>query len=107
MSFLVILVGIGLVYFWYQQEKKKILFRVKIIDQLNGRVNYVTHVDGIQESFTYNSDPAGANLYNSIESANYVVRLFGGRGNARFVVERRVFSLFGARWVEVVMDQIG
>lgn len=101
MTLLVIIAVIAGGYLYYQNELKKEIYRIKVIDLLNGKENYITDVDGIQEKYSYSPNPGVANLYHSFDSAKRITTLFGGEELSSMIIEKRVFSFLGNKWLKV------
>lgn len=100
-TFLMILIVVGLVYFYYESESKKVMYRIKLLDRLNGSVRYISDVDGIKVTYFYNTNPAAANIYTSFDHAKGIVDKFAGENYADWVIEKRRFSLLGSTWLEI------
>lgn len=103
-TLLMLVIVAGIVYFYYESESKKVMYRIKLLDRLNGSVRYITDVDGIKEAYFYNSNPGVANIYTSFEHAKHIVDTFAGENQADWVIEKRQFSLLGSTWLEIRSD---
>lgn len=55
MGMLILIVLLILAFFLFSKQKKG--YRLKVYDQLNGQYSWITHVDGINQTFTFSSNP--------------------------------------------------
>lgn len=84
MGILILIVLLVLAGFLFSKQKKG--YRLKIYDQLNGQYKWVTHVDGINETLSYSSNPEVAIVYQEQSEAERIAKLFISE-HVTFIIE--------------------
>lgn len=90
MQIILIILLLDGIYFFFSKQKKS--YRLKVYDQLNGQFKWVTHVDGINGTFTYSSNPDVAILYQEQTEAERIAKLFVDE-HTTFIIKKGMASV--------------
>lgn len=84
-------------------QKNQEIYRIKVIDNLNGRHFYVSYVDGIKEEFKYSYEPKLAIQYYNLRDVQHIVGIFES-DNTTFIIQKQTYSFFGTGWVDFIRN---
>ncbi|WP_049538680.1 hypothetical protein [Streptococcus pseudopneumoniae] len=100
----IILILIGALIIGYNyllMQKNQEIYRIKVIDNLNGRHFYVSYVDGIKEEFKYSNDSKLAIQYYNLRDAQHIIGIFES-DNTTFIIQKQTYSYLGTEWVDFI-----
>lgn len=106
MLIVIVIIGgfLGINYFTMKENKE--VYRLKVVDRLNGSRRYLSFVDGINDTFSLSEHVNSAILYNNLREALYIKNRFEHE-NAQFIIEKQVYSIWGSSWAEYITTEIG
>lgn len=99
--FIIVLVALLIGYNYLLMQKNQEVYRIKVIDNLNGRHFYVSYVDGIKEEFKYSNDSKLAIQYYNLRDAQHIIRIFES-DNTTFIIQKQTYSYLGTNWVDFI-----
>lgn len=90
---------------YLNMKDNKELYRVKVIDRLNGSQKYLSFVDGINDTFSLSKDRNSSICYSDLRDALYIKDRFEHE-NAQFVIEKKIYSIWGSDWAVYLSKEI-